>query len=64
MRQVIEIVILAALLIMLSVLPGYDRQRTVAATPQPAGQTAGQPADFDPFVFVANLTARGDVQVH
>lgn len=60
MRQVIEIVILAALLIMLSVLPGYDRQRTVAATPQPAGQ----PADFDPFVFVANLTARGDVQVH
>lgn len=60
MRQVIEIVILAALLILLSVLPGHDRQRTAAAAPQPAEQTAS----FDPFVFVASLAARGDVRVY
>jgi hypothetical protein len=58
MRQTIEIVILAALLIVLSVLPGYAQEHG-NATPTPAAKLAATPAvqraAFDAFLFIDGI---------
>ena len=63
MRQIIEIVILAALLIVLSVLPGYAQERG-NATPTPTTTLAAAPAvqraAFDAFLFIDGIDGETD----
>ena len=55
MRQIIEIVILAALLIVLSVLPGYAQERNGATPTALAAPPTVQRAAFDAFLFIDGI---------
>ena len=63
MRQIIEIVVLAALLIVLSVNPGYAQERA-GATPTGATTIAAAPtarqAAFDAFLLIDGIDGETD----
>ena len=60
MRQIIEIVILAALLIVLSVLPGYAQERNGATPTALAAPLTVQRAAFDAFLFIDGIDGETD----
>jgi hypothetical protein len=63
MRQIIEIVISAALLIVLSVLPGYAQERG-GVTPAGATTLTAAPTEraaaFDAFLFIDGIAGETD----
>ena len=60
MRQIIEIVILAALLIVLSVLPGYAQEGNGPTPAALAAPPTVQRAAFDAFLFIDGIDGESD----
>lgn len=64
MRKAIEITVFVALLVLLSVLPGYAQERdgaTPAGAPTLAAAPTVQRAAFDAFLYIEGIPGESDI---